>query len=71
MKEMDPYEILKIEFAGIKNVITQYSSGGLIGNYLQALEQALSGNISSEVLYSLDQICLWYKENISKINSNE
>lgn len=71
MKENDQYMILKMEFPGIKNVISQYSSGGIIGNYLNTMEKALAIDSSSEVLYCLDCICSWYKENISKINSNE
>lgn len=71
MKEQDPYAILKLEFAGIKDVITQYSSDGLIGNYLLTLEQALTTNTPNIVLYSLDKICIWYNENIAKINTNE
>lgn len=71
MKEKDPYLILKIEFPGVKDVITRYSSHGLIGNYLSAMEQALSSNSASQVLYCLDQICSWYNTNISEINSNK
>lgn len=71
MKEKDPYKILKMEFEGIKDVIMQYTSDGLIGNYLKTLEKAISNNIPSELLYSLEHICLWYKENMTKINSNE
>lgn len=67
----DPYKILKIEFPGIKDVITKYSSDGLVGNYLSALEKALAKNERSAVLYSLNNICLWYGENIAKINSND
>lgn len=71
MKVQDPYKILKMEFLGVKDVITQYSSDGLIGNYIQVLEDALNLDSFDEVLYSLEHICNWYKENISRIMSNE
>lgn len=71
MFEQKPYKVLKMEFLGIKNVITDYTSNGLIGNYLQTLENALNLNLIEEVLYSLNHICIWYNENMSKIMSNE
>lgn len=71
MKENDQYLILKIEFPGIKDVISQYSSDGIIRNYLNTMDQALATDSSSEVLYCLDSICAWYKDNITQINSNE
>lgn len=71
MEEKDPYAILKIEFPGIMDVIFQYSLDGIIGNYLHTMEQALEDNDSSKVLYCLDGICDWYKDNISNINSSE
>lgn len=70
MRESDPYLILKMEFPGIKDVITKYKSSGLIDNYLTLMEQALSRNSESQVLYCLGNICGWYNENISIINSN-
>lgn len=71
MTEKDPYLILKMEFPGVKDVISQYSSDGLIGNYISGMEEALSSNSSVKVLYYLDHICNWYKENLAKINTNE
>lgn len=71
MVENDPYMILKMEFPGIKDVISDYSSDGLIGNYLAEMERDLSSNSVSKVLYCLDKICKWYNDNISKINENE
>ncbi len=71
MELQDPYKILKIEFSGIKNVITKYSSSGLIGNYINKLETALNLDSADDVLYSLDHICIWYDENMNKIMSNK
>lgn len=67
---MDPYKRLKFEFNGIKNVIRGYTSKGNIGNFLNGLENGLAEDNSDAVLFYLDQICMWYKENIGRISSN-
>lgn len=70
MENRDPYLILKMEFPGIKAVISDYTSGGLISNYLSLLEQALSTNSASQILYCLENICTWYSDNLHAINTN-
>ena len=70
-KECDPYVILKMEYPGIKEVISDYSGGGIIKNYLNSMESALACDSVTEVCYFLDKICTWYDENISKISTNE
>ena len=67
---MDPYKKLKLEFQGIKNVISNYDDSGIIGNYVNGLEEALTSDIFENVLYYLNGICEWYKENIEDICEN-
>lgn len=68
---MDSYKKLKLEFNGIKNVISSYSSSGNISNFLSGLDSALQKDTPEEVLYYLNEICIWYKKNISEIHDNE
>lgn len=68
---MDAYEILKLEMKGIGAVIKEYSSNGNIKNFLEGLEEGINSNSTESVKYYLNEICLWYKENIDKIHSNE
>lgn len=68
---MDSYKKLKLEFKGIKDVIKDYSSNGNIGNYLNGLEQGLETDEIENILYYLNEICIWYQKNIGKIHSNQ
>lgn len=68
---IDPYKRLKLEISRIKDVIEQYSSNGNIGNFVNGLEQALQEDNFHNVLYYLNEICIWYKENINGIHSND
>lgn len=68
---IDPYKRLKLEIFGISDVIKRYSKSGNIGNFVKGLEQALQEDNFSNVLYYLNEICIWYKENISAIHSNQ
>lgn len=68
---IDSYKRLKLEFGGIKDVIEEYSSSGNIGNFINGLEQALKEDNFHNVLYYLNEICIWYKQNISAIHSNQ
>lgn len=70
MIQGDPYLILKLEFPGIKDTIASYSSDGLIGNYLEGMQEALEKDETNKVLYYLKRICDWYEENIRQINTN-
>lgn len=69
--DIDPYKRLKLEISGIKDVIEEYSSSGNIKNFVKGLEQALQEDNFYDVLYYLNEICIWYKKNISAILSNE
>lgn len=65
---MDSYKKLKLEFQGIKEVIFDYTSSGIIGNYINGLEKALNTDNFENVLYYLERICEWYKNNITDIH---
>lgn len=68
---MNPYKKLKLEFDGIRDVITQYSSSGNVNNFINGLDIALKEDNYEEMLYYLNQLCIWYKNNINEIHSNE
>lgn len=68
---MDSYKKLKLEVKGIKDVILKYSSKGNIVNYLDGLEHGLDIDEIENVLYYLNEICIWYQKNIGNIHSNE
>ena len=70
MKDINPYLKLKMEFPGIKDIITQYSRGGIIGHYLSGMESALQSDSITEVLYYLEKICKWYQKNLGTIQTN-
>lgn len=72
MKKIDnPFYVLKMEYEGIKNIINDYTDQGFISNYLKKMDNALTSDSFSEIIYLLDKICLWYKENIVQIRRNE
>lgn len=68
---MDAYQILKIEIAGIKDVILQYTSQGNINNFLIQMEKALKNDDLEVVRYCLNAINEWYIHNIGNICSND
>lgn len=68
---MDLLKKLELEFGGIESVITQYSSKGNIGNFVDGLGKGISDRDIESIKYYLEQISIWYNENISKIHSNE
>ena len=67
---MDSYKKLKLEFQGVKEIIFDYSSSGIIGNYINGLEKALNTDNFENVLYYLNGICEWYTNNITAIHTN-
>lgn len=68
---MDVYKRLVLQYEGIKDVITQYSSDGHIGNYIKGLGNALAEKDIEAIKYYLNEINGWYQNNINKIQSNE
>ena len=67
---MDVYKRLKIEFDGINSTIREYSDDGYICNYLSKLETAIKTSDKELMLYCLEAIDKWYKDNLKNILSN-
>lgn len=68
---MDSYKMLKLEFNGIEDLITDYTDNAIVTNHLKSLRQALKKDAFDEVLYFLDQICDWYEREINEIYIND
>lgn len=68
---MNALKKLRLEFPGIKGVITEYTNNSNIMNFLNGLETGLSKPDKEEVLYFLREICQWYEDSIRAIHSNE
>lgn len=68
---MDVYKRFLMQYDGIKNVITDYSSGGYIGNYIKGLGNAITEKDIEAIRFYLHEINEWYQDNIYKIQSNQ
>ena len=68
---MDTLKKLKLEYKGIKDVISHYTSRGNIINFLNELEQSIDRRDLDSLNYSLTEICKWYDENIGAIHQNQ
>ena len=64
---MDVYKRLKIEFDGINSTIKEYTDDGYICNYLSKLETAIKTSDKELMLYCLEAIDKWYKDNLENI----
>ena len=71
MKEPSPYQILKMEFKGIRDIICQYTQSPGIRHYVHRMDCALEKDNFTEIMYFIRLICEWYRENIGKILSND
>ena len=67
---MDIYKRLKTEFEGIKLTIKEYTDDGYICNYLDKLNNAIKTSDQELMIYCLENIDEWYKNNIDNILSN-
>lgn len=70
-KLVDSYKRLKLEFQGIKDIISDYTDSRIINNYLLGLSEALNLDDSENILYYLNGICEWYNKNIADIDADE
>lgn len=68
---MDSYKKLKIEFPGINDVIMKYTGTGNIANFLNNLELGIINGDGDTIMYSLNEIYLWYQKHIDEIHSNQ
>lgn len=67
---MDAYKKLQLEYKGIRNVILKYTNSGNMINHLDGLEEGIQNNEIDNVLYYLNEICTWYRQNINDIHAN-
>lgn len=62
---------LRLEYEGIKKTIEGYTSDANVVNYLNRLGEAITSEDVASIKYCLRCILEWYKNNISKIHTNE
>ena len=67
---VDPYNRLRMEYNSIRSVIDSYTEGG-ITCYLDGLKEAIDTYKKEDILYYLEKINKWYRDNIAAIQSNE
>lgn len=67
---VDPYNRLRMEYNSIRSVIDSYTEGG-VTCYLDGLKEAIDIYKKEDILYYLEKINKWYRDNISAIQSNE
>ncbi|SCP99139.1 TIR domain-containing protein [Anaerobium acetethylicum] len=68
---MDLYKHLQVEYNGIRDVITKYTSEGNIVNFLDGLKKGIEEKDLEIIKYTVGEIFNWYQKNISKINTNK
>lgn len=66
---MNPFNQLRMEYNCIYSVLKSYTSGSIIC-YLNGLKESMDACKKDDLLYYLEQINNWYKENIKDIQSN-
>ena len=71
LNKIDELKRLKTEFAGIKSTLLEYSSNGNVENHLNQLEIGFRDNDMELIRYCLNELSIWYDNNIGKIDSNE
>lgn len=59
-----------MEYNSIRSVIDSYTEGG-VTCYLDGLKEAIDTYKKEDILYYLEKINKWYRDNISAIQSNE
>ena len=68
---IDVYKKLKLEFLGIKSLISDYTDNGNVINFLNGLEDGLQYDRKDEVLYYLEELTKWYFDHTEDISENE
>lgn len=67
---MDAFKHLVIEYPGIEDLITSYTSDGPIGNYVAQLGDAIKALDLETIRYTLAAIDKWYDANMRRILDN-
>ena len=68
---MDGLKRLELEYEGIRNTISAYTSEGNIMNFLFGLKEQMELKDVEAISYYVEEICKWYDSNIDKIHNNE
>ena len=68
---MDALKRLEIEVEGICGTIKSYTSAPNITNILEQLKMAVKIKDIEKIIYLLNKIDSWYKDNLYKINANQ
>ena len=68
---MNSLKKLELEYEGIYNTISQYTSEGNIMNFLCGLKAQLKTKDIEAISYYVEEICKWYESNIDEIHNNE
>lgn len=67
---MDVMKKFKLEYAGIKGNINKYTSDDYIANILNKLDESAKSEDETTIIYLLEMLNEWYKENQGEIQSN-
>lgn len=67
---METIEQFKIDFPGIRATITKYTHDGFIKNILDQIEASMIARNSSAFQYCLNNLNIWYRDNIDLILAN-
>lgn len=68
---MNVIKKLKLDIDGIVGTIDSYTSDAYVRNICDGLKSSINRNDLGEIGYSLQKLKDWYKENQSKIQSNQ
>lgn len=68
---MNTIKKLKLEYQGIRNTILDYTDDGNIVNFLDGLKANLDKEDMESIIYFVEQINIWYTNNLHQIHQNE
>lgn len=68
---MNSLKRLELEYEGIRKTILDYTSQGNIVNFLDGLKKHIELKDIEAIAYYIDEIHIWYQNNINQIHGNE
>ncbi|WP_427125065.1 toll/interleukin-1 receptor domain-containing protein (plasmid) [Priestia megaterium] len=68
---MNALKRLAIEVDGIYGTITDYSSEAYVKNIVDHLKSSVANQDIEQILYLLNKVDDWYRDNINEINNNQ